>query len=134
MKYYLSILLRALGFSRRASLLVGGVETTLKTACTVAEMLIIDRVGRRLSLVAAVTVMAIALMVRIHPHRCECCSSRLGRCPVSSGGCSPGYDRSSASSATSAMSPTTFVLSSYSSIRSVIAWASALPLGCMGPR
>ncbi len=63
MKYYLPALFRALGFSHRVSLLAGGIESTLKTGCTVVEMLIIDRVGRRLTLVAGAAVMAFALMV-----------------------------------------------------------------------
>jgi hypothetical protein len=63
MKYYLPALFRALGFSHRVSLLAGGIESTLKTGCTVVEMLIIDRVGRRLTLVVGAAVMAFALMV-----------------------------------------------------------------------
>jgi hypothetical protein len=131
MKYYLSILLRALGFSRRASLLVGGIETTLKIACTVAEMLIIDKVGRRVTLVAASTVMAIALMVRTR-HCYEGYPSWAMPCLVS--WMLTRHVRSSVSSATSVTSPTTFVSSSSSSTRSVIAWALDLPLGCMAPR
>ncbi|GAB1316192.1 Ascus development protein 3 [Madurella fahalii] len=63
MKYYLPALFRALGFSHRVSLLAGGIESTLKTGCTVLEMLIIDRVGRRLTLVVGAAVMAVALMI-----------------------------------------------------------------------
>lgn len=63
MKYYLPALFRALGFSHRVSLLAGGIESTLKTGCTVLEMLIIDRVGRRLTLAVGAAVMAFALMV-----------------------------------------------------------------------
>lgn len=62
MKYYLPALFRALGFGHRVSLLAGGIESTLKTGCTVLEMLIIDRVGRRLTLVVGAGVMAFALM------------------------------------------------------------------------
>ncbi len=65
MKYYLPALFRALGFSHRVSLLAGGIESTLKTGCTVVEMLIIDKVGRKVTLVAGATVMAFALMVRL---------------------------------------------------------------------
>jgi hypothetical protein len=63
MKYYLPALFKALGFSHRVSLLAGGIESTLKTGCTVIEMLIIDKVGRRLTLIAGATVMAFALLV-----------------------------------------------------------------------
>lgn len=63
MKYYLPALFEALGFGHRVSLLAGGIESTLKTGCSVVEMLIIDRVGRRLTLVAGCVVMAIALLV-----------------------------------------------------------------------
>ena len=76
MKYYLPALFRALGFSHRVSLLAGGIESTLKTGCTVAEMLIIDKVGRKVTLVAGATVMAFALMVRLtnplHGHEKSC--------------------------------------------------------------
>lgn len=65
MKYYLPALFKALGFSHRVSLLAGGIESTLKTGCTVIEMFIIDRVGRRLTLLAGAIVMAFALLVRI---------------------------------------------------------------------
>ena len=51
MKYYLPTLFRALGLSPRLSLLAGGIESTLKIGCTVVEMLIIDKAGRRLTLV-----------------------------------------------------------------------------------
>ncbi|KAL2265947.1 hypothetical protein VTJ83DRAFT_5299 [Remersonia thermophila] len=63
MKYYLPALFRALGFSHRVSLLAGGIESTLKTGCSVVEMLIIDKVGRRVTLIAGAVIMAFALMV-----------------------------------------------------------------------
>lgn len=63
MKYYLPALFEALGFSHRVSLLAGGIESTLKTGCAVVEVLIIDRVGRRLTLIAGAIVMAFALLV-----------------------------------------------------------------------
>ncbi|KAL2264468.1 hypothetical protein VTK26DRAFT_33 [Humicola hyalothermophila] len=63
MKYYLPKLFEALGFGHRISLLAGGIESTLKTGCTVLEMLIIDKVGRRLTLVVGAAVMAFALMI-----------------------------------------------------------------------
>ncbi|VBB79718.1 Putative transporter [Podospora comata] len=63
MKYYLPALFRALGLSHRASLLAGGVESTLKIGCNVLEMFIIDRVGRRLTLVIGAVIMAFSLLI-----------------------------------------------------------------------
>jgi MFS family permease len=65
MKYYLPALFKALGFGHRVSLLAGGIESTLKTGCTVIEMLIIDRVGRRLTLIVGAIVMSFALLVSL---------------------------------------------------------------------
>lgn len=67
MKYYLPVLFKALGLSPRVSLLAGGIESTLKIVCTVVEMLIIDKIGRRLTLAAGAAVMAFALMVSVCP-------------------------------------------------------------------
>lgn len=47
------------------SLLAGGIESTLKTGCSVIEMLIIDRVGRRLTLIVGAIVMSFALLVSL---------------------------------------------------------------------
>ena len=63
MKYYLPTLFKALGLSTRISLLAGGIESTLKIGCTILEMLIIDRVGRRLTLTVGAAVMAFAMLV-----------------------------------------------------------------------
>ncbi|KAK4195742.1 general substrate transporter [Triangularia verruculosa] len=63
MKYYLPLLFRALGLSHRVSLLAGGIESTLKIGCNVLEMLIIDRVGRRLTLVIGAVIMAFSLLI-----------------------------------------------------------------------
>ncbi|KAK3381986.1 general substrate transporter [Podospora didyma] len=63
MKYYLPALFRALGLSPRLSLLAGGIESTLKIGCTVLEMFIIDKAGRRLTLAVGAAVMAFALMI-----------------------------------------------------------------------
>ncbi len=52
MKYYLPTLFKVLGLSTRLSLLAGGIESTLKIGCTIVEMLIIDRVGRRVTMTA----------------------------------------------------------------------------------
>lgn len=64
MKYYLPMLFRSLGLSPRLALLAGGIEMTLKIACTVVEMMIIDTAGRRLTLIVGAAVMAFSMMVR----------------------------------------------------------------------
>jgi len=63
MKYYLPALFEALGLSHRVSLLAGGIESTMKIGCTLIDMVIIDRVGRRITLTAGAAVMAVAMMV-----------------------------------------------------------------------
>lgn len=64
MKYYLPALFEALGLSHRVSLLAGGIESTMKIGCTLVDMMIIDRVGRRVTLTAGAAVMAFAMLVR----------------------------------------------------------------------
>jgi hypothetical protein len=66
MKYYLPTLFKALGLSTRLSLLAGGIESTLKIGCTILEMFIIDKVGRRLTLTVGAGVMAFAMLVGWH--------------------------------------------------------------------
>ncbi|KAK3937420.1 general substrate transporter [Diplogelasinospora grovesii] len=73
MKYYLPILFKALGLGTRLSLLAGGIESTLKIGCTVLEMLIIDKAGRRLTLAVGAAVMAFAMLINgalplAYPH------------------------------------------------------------------
>ncbi|CAK7206179.1 hypothetical protein SEUCBS139899_008964 [Sporothrix eucalyptigena] len=73
MKYYLPTLFKALGLGTRLSLLAGGIESTLKIGCTVLEMLIIDRVGRRITLTAGAAVMSVAMLINgalpiAYPH------------------------------------------------------------------
>lgn len=63
MKYYLPELFRVLGLSPRVSLLAGGIESTLKIGCTVLEMFVIDRVGRRVTLAVGAGIMAFALLI-----------------------------------------------------------------------
>lgn len=63
MKYYLPTLLEALGLQSRVALMAGAVEMTAKIAMTVLEMWIIDRVGRRVCLMAGCVVMAVAMLV-----------------------------------------------------------------------
>ncbi|KAK4449567.1 putative quinate permease [Podospora aff. communis PSN243] len=63
MKYYLPALFEALGLSHRVSLLAGGIESTMKIGCTLVDMLIIDRVGRRITLTAGAAVMAVSMWI-----------------------------------------------------------------------
>jgi hypothetical protein len=63
MKYYLPSIFTSLGIEHRLTLLISGIESTLKIGCTIIEMLIIDRVGRRTTLVVGCLVMGIALLV-----------------------------------------------------------------------
>jgi Na+/melibiose symporter-like transporter len=62
-KYYLPTLFKKLGLGYRLSLLVSGIESTLKIGCTIIEMLIIDKFGRRNTLLFGCIVMAIAMLV-----------------------------------------------------------------------
>ncbi|KAI4592793.1 hypothetical protein KJ359_010426 [Pestalotiopsis sp. 9143b] len=63
MKYYLPTLLAKLGVPTRITLLIGGIESTSKIAMTVVEMLIIDRVGRRTTLVAGSAAMSAGMLI-----------------------------------------------------------------------
>ena len=63
MKYYLPTNFLALGLGKDLSLLASGIESSLKVGCTVIEMLLIDRAGRKTTLVAGSAIMAIALLV-----------------------------------------------------------------------
>jgi MFS family permease len=63
MKYYLPTLLARLGVSTRITLLIGGIESTAKIGMTVIEMLIIDTVGRRTTLVAGCAAMSAGMLV-----------------------------------------------------------------------
>ena len=63
MKYYLPTNFLALGLGKELSLLASGIESSLKVGCTVIEMLLIDRAGRKITLVAGSAIMALALLV-----------------------------------------------------------------------
>jgi hypothetical protein len=63
MKYYLPTNFIALGLGKELSLLASGIESSLKVGCTIIEMQLVDRVGRRLSLIAGAAIMAMALLV-----------------------------------------------------------------------
>ncbi|KAK8063680.1 hypothetical protein PG996_008332 [Apiospora saccharicola] len=63
MKYYLPTLFLKLGLGTRVSLLAGGIESTLKIVMTVIEMLLIDRLGRRTTLVAGCVAMSSGLLI-----------------------------------------------------------------------
>lgn len=64
MKYYLPTNFIALGLSKQFALLAGGIESSLKVGCTVIEMILIDRLGRKATLILGSSIMSIALLVR----------------------------------------------------------------------
>ncbi|TVY30612.1 putative glucose transporter [Lachnellula hyalina] len=63
MKYYLPSIFSSLGIEHRITLLISGIESTLKIGCTIIEMMIIDKVGRRTTLVVGCMVMSVALLI-----------------------------------------------------------------------
>ncbi|KAI1405040.1 general substrate transporter [Hypoxylon fuscum] len=63
MKYYLPTLFAKLGLPTRVTLMAGGIESTLKIGMTVIEMLLIDRLGRRVTLSAGCVAMGLAMLV-----------------------------------------------------------------------
>ncbi len=65
-KYYLPTVFLALGLSKDMSLMASGIESTLKIGCTIIEMLIIDKLGRRKTLLTGAFVMSIAMLVSSH--------------------------------------------------------------------
>jgi hypothetical protein len=65
MKYYLPTNFLALGLGKQLSLLASGIESSLKVGCTIIESLIIDRVGRRGTLILGSAIMAISLLVSV---------------------------------------------------------------------
>lgn len=63
-KYYLPTVFLALGLSKDMSLMASGIESTLKIGLTIMEMFIIDKIGRRNSLLIGAVVMSVAMVVR----------------------------------------------------------------------
>ncbi|OAG11774.1 general substrate transporter [Paraphaeosphaeria sporulosa] len=63
MKYYLPSIFMSLGIERKLTLMIGGIESTLKVGCTVIDTWLVDRFGRRLTLVVSCLVMSLALLV-----------------------------------------------------------------------
>ncbi|RYP01744.1 hypothetical protein DL765_010835 [Monosporascus sp. GIB2] len=63
MKYYLPTLLAELGVSTRITLLIGGIESTLKIGMTIIDMFLIDRLGRRATLVGGCIAMASGMLI-----------------------------------------------------------------------
>lgn len=62
-KYYLPTLFLALGLSQDLSLMAGGIESTLKIGFSIVEMLIIDKLGRRRTLLLGSTIMSFSMLV-----------------------------------------------------------------------
>ena len=65
MKYYLPTLLEKLGVSTRITHLIGGIESTLKIGMTIIDMFLIDRLGRRVTLVGGCVAMTFGMLVSI---------------------------------------------------------------------
>jgi len=65
MKYYLPSIFMSLGIERKLTLMIGGIESTLKIGCTIIDTWLVDRFGRRLTLVVSCPVMSLALLVRL---------------------------------------------------------------------
>ncbi|KAI5919553.1 general substrate transporter [Camillea tinctor] len=63
MKYYLPTLLKKLGLATRIALMAGGIESTLKIGMVLIETIIIDRVGRRITLIAGTTAMGLGMLI-----------------------------------------------------------------------
>lgn len=72
MKYYLPSILMSLGVERKTTLMIGGIESTLKIGCAIMDTWLVDRYGRRLTLVLSCIVMGIALLVRNIYARFQC--------------------------------------------------------------
>jgi MFS family permease len=62
-KYYLPGLFQTLSLGHQLSLMISGIESTLKIGCTIIEMFIIDRFGRRVTIMAGCAVMAVSMLV-----------------------------------------------------------------------
>lgn len=65
MKYYLPSIFMSLGIERKLTLMIGGIESTLKIGCTIFDTWLVDRYGRRLTLVVSCLVMGLALLVSL---------------------------------------------------------------------
>ncbi|KAL7622670.1 hypothetical protein AAE478_008184 [Parahypoxylon ruwenzoriense] len=61
MKYYLPTLFAKLGLPTRVTLMAGGIESTLKIGMTVIEMILIDRLGRRVTLTVGCVAMGFGI-------------------------------------------------------------------------
>lgn len=64
-KYYLPTLFQKLGIEHRLSLLISGVESTLKIGCTIIEMFIIDIFGRRATMIGGISLMFVSMLVSV---------------------------------------------------------------------
>lgn len=63
MKYYLPTIFMGLGIERKTTLMIAGIETTLKIGCTLFDSWLVDKYGRRLTLVVSCFIMSFSLLM-----------------------------------------------------------------------
>lgn len=63
MKYYLPTIFMGLGIERKTTLMIAGIETTLKIGCTLFDSWLVDKYGRRLTLVVSCFIMSLSLLL-----------------------------------------------------------------------
>ncbi|KAH7346087.1 general substrate transporter [Pyrenochaeta sp. MPI-SDFR-AT-0127] len=63
LKYYLPTVLMGLGVPRKTTLLIGGIELTIKIGFTIIDTWLMDHYGRRLTLVISCLIMSFALLI-----------------------------------------------------------------------
>ena len=80
-KYYLPTVFLALGLSKDLSLMASGIESTLKIGCTIIEMLIIDKLGRKKTLLLGCGIMSIAMIVSLRIPARSPISTKFWRIP-----------------------------------------------------
>lgn len=73
LKYYLPTILMGLGVPRKTTLLIGGIELTIKLGFTIIDTWVMDYYGRRLTLIVSCLVMSVALLVEFSfPFKGRC--------------------------------------------------------------
>ncbi|KAF2119415.1 general substrate transporter [Lophiotrema nucula] len=73
MKYYLPSIFMNLGIERKTTLAIAGIETTMKMGFTIFDSWLVDRYGRRPTLIISCLIMSVALLLNAalpiaYPH------------------------------------------------------------------